>query len=174
VSTYFTIRALLNIVAKNEHNLSPMKVFLNRCWLGLCMGGMMATGMGCASHSTEMARQLDKTNPEYRSAGCQQTLGEVWVHQDIKNVTTVATPAVALAAGPVFALPLLIAHVGLGAADRVDAATLAKRCGAPAPGVVDITTGVATDAALGVLGASAGAAVGKTLPAGAAAPLPAR
>jgi hypothetical protein len=151
----------LNIVAKNEHNLSPMKVFLNRCWLGLCMGGMMATGMGCASHSTEMARQLDKTNPEYRSAGCQQTLGEVWVHQDIKNVT-------------VFALPLLIAHVGLGAADRVDAATLAKRCGAPAPGVVDITTGVATDAALGVLGASAGAAVGKTLPAGAAAPLPAR
>lgn len=151
-----------------------MKPFL-RLLSGLIgMVWVLAGLAGCASHSTEMARQLDKTKPEYRSAGCQQTLGEVWVHQDIKNVTTVATPAVALAAGPVVALPLLIAHVGLGAADRVDAATLAKRCGAPAPSVVDITTGVATDAALGVLGGSAGAAVGKTLPAGTAAPLPTR
>ena len=135
---------------------------------------MLTVLAGCASHSTETARQLDKTKPEYRSNACQQTLGEVWVHQDIKNVTTVATPAVALVAGPLVALPLLVAHVGLSAADRVDAATLAKRCGAPAPSVVDITTGVAADAALGVLGGSAGAAVTKTLPAGPAATLPSR
>lgn len=150
-----------------------MKAFLKllsrlTLWPWVC-----AVLAGCASHSSEMARQLDKSKPEYRSAGCQQTLGEVWVHQDIKNITTFATPVVALAAGPVMALPLLVAHVGLGAADRVDAATLAKRCGVPAPGVVDITTGVAADAALGVLGGSAGAAVGKTLPAGSTA-LPTR
>ncbi len=150
-----------------------MKVFLKRCWGGLSLGLAVSVTQGCASHSSEMARQLDKSKPEYRSAACQQTLGEVWIHQDIKNVTTVSTPVLALAAGPVMALPLLIAHVGLGAADRLDASTLAQRCGAPPPGALEITTGVATDAALGVLGGSAGTAVGKSLPAGSA-PLPAR
>jgi hypothetical protein len=130
------------------------------------MGGVLPLWVGCASHSTQMARDLDKSKPEYRSAACQQTLGEVWVHQDIKNITTVSTPVLALAAGPVMAVPLFLAHVGLGAVDRVDAATLARRCGAPVPGVLDISTGVATDAALGVLGGSAGAAAGKALPAG--------
>ncbi|MDI9332725.1 MAG: hypothetical protein QM527_15820 [Alphaproteobacteria bacterium] len=119
-----------------------------------------------------MARQLDQSLPEYRSKACQQTLGEVWVHQDIKNTAMVATPMLALATGPVSTIPLLIAHVGLSAADRVDASTLARRCGVPAPGVVSISTGIATDAALGVLGGSAGAAVTKNLPA--SAPIPAR
>jgi hypothetical protein len=155
----------MTIVAKNEHNLTTMKQFSVRrtglrLWLislfGLC---------GCASHTTETAKQLDKSKPEYQSRACQQTLGEVWIHQDIKNVTTVATPVLAFAAGPVSAIPLLMAHVGLGAADRVDAATLASRCGGPAPGVVTIGAGIASDAALGILGGSAGAAVGKTLPA---------
>ena len=120
-----------------------------------------------------MAKQLDKSRPEYPSSACQQTLGEVWIHQDIKNAATVATPVIAVAAGPISALPLLLAHVGLGAADRVDAATLARRCGAPAPGVVDIGAGIASDAALGVLGGTAGAAVGKSLPSGAT-PVPSR
>ncbi len=147
-----------------------MKPFL-KLLLGLTGASVVTLGLlGCASHSTEMARRLDKSKPEYRSAVCQQTLGEVWVHQDIKNATVIATPVLALAAGPVVAVPLLIAHVGLGAADRVDAATLAQRCGAPAPGMVDIGTGVATDAALGVLGGTAGAAAGKVLPAGTPAP----
>ncbi|MEY2659902.1 MAG: hypothetical protein RLZZ123_1074 [Pseudomonadota bacterium] len=125
--------------------------------------GMFALA-GCASHSTETAKQLDRSRPQYRSAACQQTLSEVWIHQDIKNTTTVATPIVALAAGPVSAIPLLLAHVGLGAADRIDAATLARHCGAPAPGALGISAGVAGDAALGVLGGTAGAALGKSVP----------
>ena len=126
--------------------------------------GLVLLG-GCASHSTEMAKQLDKSKPEFQSAACQQTLGEVWIHQDIKNTTTVATPLVALAAGPLSAIPLLVMHVSLSAADRVDASTLAQRCGAPAPDVISIGAGVATDAALGVLGSGAGAMVSKALPA---------
>ena len=99
--------------------------------------GLVLLG-GCASHSTEMAKQLDKSKPEFQSKACQQTLGEVWIHQDIKNTTTVATPLVALAAGPLSAIPLLVMHVSLSAADRVDASTLAQRCGAPAPDVISI------------------------------------
>ena len=171
VSTNFTTRAPDAIVAKIQHNSQVMGHFNLRAIFQHVLWVLAAVWLtGCASHSTEMARQLDKSKPEYRSAACQQTLGKVWIHQDIKNTTVWATPVVAWAAGPVSALPLLVTHVGLGAIDRVDASTLAERCGAPAPGAVEITTGVATDAALGVLGSSAGAAVGKTLPASTPAP----
>ena len=171
VSTNFTTRAPDAIVAKIQHNSQVMGHFNLRAIFQHVLWVLAAVWLtGCASHSTEMARQLDKSKPEYRSAACQQTLGKVWIHQDIKNTTVWATPVVAWAAGPVSALPLLVTHVGLGAIDRVDASTLAERCGAPAPGAVEITTGVATDAALGVLGGSAGAAVGKTLPASTPAP----
>jgi hypothetical protein len=140
------------------------KMSTTNCWQPLTWVLGVFSLAGCASHSTETAKQLDRTRPEYRSAACQQTLGEVWIHQDIKNTTMLATPIVALAAGPVSALPLLLTHVGLGAADRIDAANLARQCGAPAPGALDISAGVAGDAALGVLGGTAGTALGKTVP----------
>ena len=169
VSTNFTTRAGASIVAKNEHNSLSMHTLILRGLSWVVTGYSLVMLAGCASHSTEMAKQLDRSKPEYASPPCQQTLGQVWIHQDIKNTTIVATPVVALAAGPVSAIPLLLMHVGLGAADRIDASTLAQRCGAPAPGVVDIGVGVAGDAALGLLGGGAGAAVSKTLPANATA-----
>ncbi len=155
---------VLSIVAKKGHNPWHMKEFSFRLILLGLIGLGLISGTGCASHSTQMARQLDRNQAAYESRACQQTLGEVWIHQDIKNVATFATPVVALAAGPVSALPLLLTHVGLGAADRMDAATLARRCGAPPPGVIEIGAGIATDAALGVIGGNAGSALGKSLP----------
>ncbi len=141
-----------------------MKEFSFRLAVPGLIGWVLINLTGCASHSTQMARQLDRNQPAYESRACQQTLSEVWVHQDIKNIATFATPVVARAAGPVSALPVLLTHVGLGAADRMDASTLARRCGVPPPGVIELGAGIATDAALGIIGGNAGSALGKSLP----------
>lgn len=130
-------------------------------WLGtgvLCLAG-------CASQSSLTAASLDTHHPQYRSPECQEKLGAVWIHQDLKNTSLVSGPVLVLAAGPVAAIPVMLAHLGLGTLDRMDAASLAQRCGAEAPSNLELAGRVAGDAALGLATGGASSLVGKNLPA---------
>ena len=66
--------------------------------------------------------------------------------------------------GPVTAVPLLIANVGLGLADKRDASTLAAMCGGQASGDLEIAASTATEAVLGVAASSAGTLATKVVP----------
>ena len=121
---------------------------------------------GCASQSSLTAASLDPHHPSYKSPACQDKLGSVWIHQDIKNTSMVSAPVIVLAAGPIAAIPVMLAHLGLGTLDRMDAAALAQRCGGEAPSDLELAGRIAGDAALGLATSGASSLVGKAVPAG--------
>jgi hypothetical protein len=120
---------------------------------------------GCASQSSLTAASLDPHHPSYKTPACQDKLGSVWIHQDIKNTSMVSAPVIVLAAGPVAAIPVMLAHLGLGTMDRMDAADLAQRCGGEAPSNLELAGRIAGDAALGLATGGASNLVGKAVPA---------
>ena len=119
---------------------------------------------GCASQSSLTAAALDPHHPSYTSAACKEKLGAVWIHQDLKNASMVSAPAIVLAAGPVAAIPVMLAHLGLGTLDRMDAASLAQRCGGHAPSDLELAGRIAGDAALGLATGGASSVVSKAVP----------
>lgn len=120
--------------------------------------------MGCASQSSLTAASLDTHHPSYKTPACQEKLGSVWIHQDIKNTSMVSAPVIVLAAGPIAAIPVMLAHFGLGTLDRMDAASLAQRCGGDAPSDLELAGRIAGDAALGLATGGASSLVGKAVP----------
>jgi hypothetical protein len=110
------------------------------------------------------AASLDRHHPSYPTTACQEKLGAVWIHQDLKNASMVSAPVIVLAAGPVSAIPVMLAHLGLGTLDRMDAASLAQRCGGDAPSNLELAGRIAGDAALGLATGGASSMVGKAVP----------
>lgn len=127
--------------------------------------GTLALGMlGCASQSSLTAAALDTHHPSYKTPACQEKLGSVWIHQDIKNTSMVTAPVLVLAAGPIAALPVMLAHVGLSSLDRMAAASVAEHCGGEAPSDLELAGRIAGDAALGLATGGASSLVGKAVP----------
>ena len=104
---------------------------------------------GCASQSELTARRLDRDNPKYKTAGCQDSLSAAEAHRDIKNVRTIASPVLLFVSGGLL-LPVLAANAGLDTVDHVDAAKMAENCGAQAQTNAEIATDVALGTAVGV------------------------
>jgi len=104
---------------------------------------------GCASQSELTARRLDRDNPKYKTAGCQDSLSAAEAHRDIKKVRTIASPVLLFLSGGLL-VPVVAANAGLDTVDHVDAAKIAENCGAQAQSNSEIVTDVALGAAAGV------------------------
>jgi hypothetical protein len=104
---------------------------------------------GCASQSELTARRLDRDNPKYKTAGCQDSLSAAEAHRDIKRARTVASPVLLFLSGGLL-VPVVAANAGLDTVDHVDAAKIAENCGAQAQTNAEIATDVALGAAVGV------------------------
>ena len=104
---------------------------------------------GCASQSELTARRLDRDNPKYKTAGCQDSLSAAEAHRDIKKARTVASPVLLFLSGGLL-IPVVAANAGLDTVDHVDAAKIAENCGAQAQTNGEIATDVALGAAVGV------------------------
>jgi hypothetical protein len=105
---------------------------------------------GCASESELTAIRLDTSHPLYTSESCQQSLNAVRMHQDVKLVSSVATPVLVLLSGGLL-LPLVGANAALDTADRIDASNLATRCGGKGKSADQIAEGVVQGAAFGLV-----------------------
>jgi hypothetical protein len=104
---------------------------------------------GCASQSELTARRLDRDNPKYKTAGCQDTLSAAEAHRDIKRARTIASPVLLFLSGGLL-VPVVAANAGLDTVDHVDAAKIAESCGTQAQSNAEIATDVAFGAAVGV------------------------
>ena len=104
---------------------------------------------GCASQSELTARRLDRDNPKFKTAGCQDSLSAAEAHRDIKRARTVASPVLLFLSGGLL-VPVVAANAGLDTVDHVDAAKIAESCGAQAQSNAEIATDVAFGAAVGV------------------------
>ena len=104
---------------------------------------------GCASQSELTARRLDRDNPKYSTAGCQDSLSAAEAHRDIKKARTIASPVLLFLSGGLL-LPVVAANAGLDTVDHVDAAKIAENCGALSQTKAEIATDVALGAAVGV------------------------
>jgi hypothetical protein len=110
---------------------------------------LLSTLVGCASQSELTARRLDRDNPKFKTAGCQDSLSAAESHRDIKRARTVASPVLLLLSGGLL-VPVVAANAGLDTVDHVDAAKIAENCGAQAQTNTEIATDVALGAAVGV------------------------
>jgi hypothetical protein len=104
---------------------------------------------GCASQSELTARRLDRDNPKYKTAGCQDSLAAAEAHRDIKKARTIASPVLLFLSGGLL-VPVVAANAGLDTVDHVDAAKMAENCGAQAQSNAEIATDVALGTAVGV------------------------
>lgn len=104
---------------------------------------------GCASQSELTARRLDRDNPKFKTAGCQDSLSAAEAHRDIKKVRTIASPVLLFVSGGLL-LPVLAANAGLDTVDHVDAAKMADNCGAQSQTNAEIAADVALGTAVGV------------------------
>ena len=104
---------------------------------------------GCASQSELTARRLDRDNPKFKTAGCQDSLSAAEAHRDIKRARTVASPVLLFLSGGLL-VPVVAANAGLDTVDHVDAAKIAENCGAQAQTNAEIATDVALGTAVGV------------------------
>ena len=104
---------------------------------------------GCASQSELTARRLDRDNPKFKTAGCQDSLSAAEAHRDIKKVRTIASPVLLFVSGGLL-LPVLAANAGLDTVDHIDAAKMADNCGAQSQTNAEIATDVALGTAVGV------------------------
>lgn len=137
---------------------------MDRAVMRVLLGALALGMLGCASQSSLTAASLDTHHPSFKTTACQEKLGSVWIHQDLKNTSMVAAPVMVLAAGPVAAIPVMLAHLGLGTLDRMDAASLAQQCGGDVPSDLELVGRIAGDAALGLATGGASSLVGKAVP----------
>ena len=100
---------------------------------------------GCASYSSKAIGSLDNQNPAFNSADCQTARQNAWVHEDLKQIKLVAGPSLLLLAGPVLAIPVLLANVGLNTADHLKANDIKSLCGGKALTNEEITQSIVID-----------------------------
>ena len=116
---------------------------------------------GCASYSSKAIGSLDNQHPAFESIDGQNARQNAWVHEDLKQIKLVAGPSLLLIAGPVLAIPVLLANVGLNTADHLKANDIKSLCGGKALTPDELTQSIVIDTGLT-------AATGTLLPGGTA------
>ena len=87
----------------------------------------------------------------FNSPACQNARQNAWLHDDLKSIKTMAGPALLIIAGPVLLLPVLVANVGLSAADHLTANDIKAECGGRALTADQVVKSVALDTGISVL-----------------------
>jgi hypothetical protein len=106
---------------------------------------------GCASHSSIAVADLNHQGEVFNSPACQNARQNAWLHDDLKNIKTMAGPALLIIAGPVLLVPVLFANVGLSTADHLTANDIKTECGGRALSADQVTQSIALDAGMSVL-----------------------
>jgi len=106
---------------------------------------------GCASHSTSAVADLSHQSEVFNSPSCQNARQSAWLQDDLKNIKSLAGPALLIVAGPVLFVPVLIANVGLSTADHLTANDIKSQCGGTTMTADQITQSIARDASLSLL-----------------------
>ena len=106
---------------------------------------------GCMSYSTKAVAELDHESDAFKSAECQNSRQNAGIHDNFKNIKLMAGSSLMLIAGPVMAIPVLFANVGLNTADHLKANKIKSNCGGQALTNEKVTRSIAFDASLGLL-----------------------
>ena len=116
---------------------------------------------GCMSYSTKAVAELDHESGAFASAECENSRQNAGIHDNLKNIKLVASSSLMLIAGPVMAIPVLFANVGLNSADHLSANEIKSKCGGQPLTNEKMTQSIAVDTGLGLLTGTAlsGAAV---------------
>ncbi len=107
-------------------------------WVALCL-------TGCASYSSKAIGSLDNQHPAFDTIDCQTARDNAWIHEDLKQIKLVAGPSLLLIAGPVMAIPVLLANVGLNTADHLKANDIKTLCGGKALTPDELTQSIVID-----------------------------
>ena len=107
-------------------------------WVALCL-------TGCASYSSKAIGSLDNQHPAFHTIDCQNARDNAWIHEDLKQIKLVAGPSLLLIAGPVMAIPVLLANVGLNTADHLKANDIKTLCGGKALTPDELTQSIVID-----------------------------
>lgn len=83
----------------------------------------------CSSQSRKTSANLDMSNPRYASRECQMALGQVQLHDDIKQSRIMASPVLLLLGGSSLFLPVMALNAGLDTADHLEASDISVYCG---------------------------------------------
>jgi hypothetical protein len=106
---------------------------------------------GCMSYSSKAVAELNHESEAFTSAECQNSRQNAGHHDNLKNIKLVASSSLMLIAGPVIAIPVLLANVGLNTADHLKANEIKSNCGGQALTNEKVTRSIAFDAGLGLL-----------------------
>ena len=125
---------------------NPMN-FIRPLLLAMCILALP----GCMSYSSKAVTELDHESDVFASAGCQNSRQNAGIHDNLKNIKLVASSSLMLIAGPVMAIPVLFANVGLNTADHIAANEIKSKCGGQPLSTEKVTRSIAVDAGLGLL-----------------------
>ena len=106
---------------------------------------------GCMSYSTKAVAELDHESDAFKSAECQNSRQNAGIHDNFKNIKLMAGSSLMLIAGPVMAIPVLFANVGLNTADHLKANEIKSNCGGQTLSTEKVTQSIAVDTGLGLL-----------------------
>ena len=106
---------------------------------------------GCMSYSSKAVAELDHESEAFTSAECQNSRQNAGHHDNLKNIKLVASSSLILIAGPVMAIPVLFANVGLNTADHLKANEIKSNCGGQALSLEKVTQSIALDTGLGLV-----------------------
>ena len=106
---------------------------------------------GCMSYSSKAVGELDHESDAFTSAECQNSRQNAGVHDSLKNIKLAASSSLMLIAGPVMAIPVLFANVGLNTADHISANEIKSNCGGQPLTNEKVTRSIAVDTGLGLL-----------------------
>lgn len=106
---------------------------------------------GCASHSSKAVADLSQEGEVFNSPACQNARQNAWLHDDLKNIKTLAGPALLIIAGPVLLVPVLFANVGLNTADHLTANDIKAVCGGEVLTTNQVSQRIARDAGMSLL-----------------------
>ena len=106
---------------------------------------------GCMSYSSKAVTALDHDSDAFATAGCQKSRLNAGIHDNLKNIKLVASSSLMLVAGPVMAIPVLFANVGLNSADHLSANEIKSNCGGQPLTNEKMIQSIAVDSSLGFL-----------------------
>ena len=121
--------------------------FIRPLMLAMCVLALP----GCMSYSSKAVAELDHESDAFTSAECQNSRKNAGHHDNLKNIKLVAGSSLMLIAGPVMAIPVLLANVGLNTADHLKANEIKSNCGGQAMPIEKVTQSIAVDTGLGLL-----------------------
>ncbi len=105
----------------------------------------------CASQTSTTLSSLDPNHPSFNQSDCVELRRQSWVQQDLKNVSTVAGPALVLALGPLAVVPVLAGSVGAISADHSNAAKISQACANVSKSTSEVVGGVVKDSSIGIV-----------------------